>query len=323
MKLNFCIYLNPDSHPTHPNRIDAYISHMLSESRSVIKQHLQQKTVIVKSVHLKNERLLKPSEKPLHQSEIIFQNYILKSERKLQPNPQLFIPILYEDEHLLVVNKPRGLVVNALKYTETQSVANFFVAQTPSLSTWSEHPLDPGVVHRLDQWTSGCLIGVKTDQALKILQAQFKNRSVKKIYLAVVEGQISTSDEWTDELIHHPKNIKKMMVVTPKTLERLKAKARKAVLSFRPITHQNQCTLVEVRLKTGRMHQIRVQFSHRGYPLLGDKLYNAKQTVPFDGYWLHAQHIEFTHPITGERIFCSAPLPEELKAWGEDSARGR
>lgn len=308
-QLNFCIYRLPST----PDRIDTYLAQTLSESRTLIKHFFQQKEIMIRCASDKKPRYIEPSDTPIHQSEITIQNFIPKSARILQPNVDLSIPILFEDDHLLVVNKPRGLSVNALKYTETHSMANFFLARTPTLYDWDTRTLEPGVVHRLDQWTSGCLLGVKTDHVLKAIQAQFKNRTIQKIYLALVEGHITWSDEWSDELIHHPKNHRKMMIVTSQTPKALREKARTAVLSFRPITQQEKHTLVEVRLKTGRMHQIRVQFSHRGYPVLGDRLYGAKLPTSLKGYWLHAQCIEFTHPVTEKRILVTAPLPKDLQ----------
>lgn len=305
MRLTFSIY---PATAISPKRLDAYICAAFSESRAVVKRWFDAGMVTT------HARSLKPSESVKDKMEIILDGYESKSDRRLVPNPSLSVELLYEDDQLLVMNKPRGISVNALKYTETQTIANFLITHAPDIATWDTRVLEPGIVHRLDQWTSGCLVGVKTPHALSNLQAQFKNRTLRKIYLAVVSGSLTWEEEWTDRLTHDPKNNRKMCIVAPHVLN---PKARIATLSFRPLhtfTRADETfTLVEIQLKTGRMHQIRLQFSHRGYPVFGDTLYKAKPQKNFQGYWLHAHHIEFSHPTTGNRLFCTAPIPDELK----------
>jgi 23S rRNA pseudouridine1911/1915/1917 synthase len=296
-----------------PQRLDAYIAQCIPESRMVVKQWFKQKHITALSPETNQRLYPDPSRKIISRLQITIDPYLSKFNRRVQPNPHLEAPILFEDDDLLVINKPRGHNVNALKYTETDTIANFFLAKTPSLWDWDQRFLEPGIVHRLDQWTSGCLIGIKTKHALDHLRLQFQNRTITKIYLALVEGRVDWEETWEDDIIHDPKNMRKMSVVTSRTPTKYVDKARNAILSFRPIKHYPNNTLVEVNLKTGRMHQIRVQFAHRGFPVLGDQLYKAQQLVKFKGYWLHAHHLSFKHPRSEEILYFSASLPEDLQ----------
>ena len=303
MDLSFSIW---QPHPDSPKRLDAYLSQCLTESRNTLKSWFADNLVLI------NDRKPKPSNPPRHKTEVTIQGYVHPSHRTLTPNPHLHIPILYEDADLIVMNKPRGISVNALNHGATDTIANFLLAYDPKISAWDDRFLEPGVVHRLDQWTSGCLIGVRTKAALENIQKQFKNRRVTKIYLALVEGQLEWSEEWIDWLIHDPKNHRKMRCVSEEDDAELPNGARRARLSFTPSKVYKGFSLMEIRLFTGRMHQVRVQFSTHGFPLAGDKLYGAKRPVPFECQWLHAHILSFFHPTTHERMMFRAPIPNEL-----------
>jgi 23S rRNA pseudouridine1911/1915/1917 synthase len=301
------------------SRLDVFLAQALGESRSLVKEWFRRKCVLGRS-----GRPLKPSAGVQNRSELVVKSYVPPFHRKLRPNPHLQIPILYEDEVLWVLNKPRGISVNALTYEHTQTVANFLLAQAPSLTTWDKRLLEPGIVHRIDQWTSGCLCAAKTPQALEGLQTFFRKRKVLKIYLAMLEGNLDREEEWVDALIHDPKNQRKMKCLNPSREPdaALLQASRRARLKIRPLrigVHGGRYTLAEVRLYTGRMHQIRVQCASRGFPLVGDSLYGAKTPTSFQGQWLHAHMLSFPHPITFTPLLFRAPIPRELSDFGMET----
>ncbi len=297
MDLQFSIW-NPYEH----TRLDTFLTACTGESRNTLKKWFNDS-----KIHL-NQTIAKPSMKPGVKQSITLIGYT--HSRTLEPNPDLTIPILYEDNDLLVINKPRGQSVNALRHIDQTTIANFFLHKTPTLYDWDTRILEPGLVHRLDKWTSGCLIGVRTQAALEFLKTQFMHRRIKKNYLALANGHIHYPMALENWLIHHPKNPQKMTVTgAPED----HPQARIAKLSFTPIQWFENHTLIDVRLKTGRMHQIRVQLAHQQHPLAGDSLYGGPSSKGvFDGFWLHAHTLAFNHPTTHQQLCFRAPIPQAL-----------
>lgn len=216
------------------------------------------------------------------------------------------LEILYEDESLLAINKPAGLVVHAGAGNESGTLVNALLHHFESLSTLGGE-LRPGIVHRLDKGTSGVMLVARTDAAHRNLSAQFAGRKVKKVYLALVMGHVKRDAGRIDTAItRDPVNRTKM---TARLEEGREAHTEYYVLERLP--HH---TLLRVLIGTGRTHQIRVHLSQLGHPVAGDPLYGAP-AAPENRPWLHAWRITFTSPATGEEVTIEAPLPEELVAW--------
>lgn len=218
----------------------------------------------------------------------------------------LSVPILYEDFDLAVVNKPRGLVVHPAAGHWEGTLVNSLLAQCKDLSGIGGE-VRPGIVHRLDKDTSGALVVAKNDFSHHALAEQIRRREAKRIYLAIVQGEISEAKGRIEAPIgRHLKDRKKMSVLTQG--------GKDAITEFIVRERFKKYTLVECHLVTGRTHQIRVHFSYIGFPVVGDPLYGMrKQAFDIDGQALHAYRLSFEHPRTGEQITCEAPLPEDMK----------
>lgn len=219
----------------------------------------------------------------------------------------LAVPILYEDSDLAVVNKPRGLVVHPATGHWDGTLVNSLLAQCKDLSGIGGE-VRPGIVHRLDKDTSGVLVVAKNDFSHHALAEQIRKRGAKRIYLAIVQGEISESKGRIEAPIgRHLKDRKKMSVLTQG--------GKEAVTEFIVRERFKNYTLVECHLVTGRTHQIRVHFSYIGFPVVGDPLYGTrKQAFDINGQALHAYRLSFEHPRSGKQITCEAPLPEDMES---------
>lgn len=242
---------------------------------------------------------------------------------RLQPgdNIQLWIPdpipltleaeampleVLYEDPELLVINKPKGLVVHPSPGHRSGTLVNALLAHCQDLSGINGE-YRPGIVHRLDKDTTGALVVAKTDRAHQHLQAQIKAKTAKRQYLGVVYGKLSQDQGVIVAPIgRHPTERQRMAVVTT---------GRSAVTHWQVLETLGNYTLVQFDLETGRTHQIRVHAAHINHPILGDPVYTPHKKFPFklSGQALHAWKLEFKHPVTGNPILCIAPLPTELE----------
>ncbi len=241
-----------------------------------------------------------------------------------QPEPVSYLPepieldILYEDGHLIVVNKQPGLVVHPAPGHYTGTLVNALLYHCPDLKGIGGK-LRPGIVHRLDMDTSGVLAVAKNAEAQDHLSAQFKSRTVKKTYLALVHGEVR-ADAGTVSLPigRHPVHRKKMSTHA--------ARAREAETAWRVKERFPGAALLEVSLKTGRTHQIRVHCAAIRHPVIGDEVYGGSGTgknLPkavsiliqsAKRQMLHARRLEFTHPATGQRISIEAPVPQDMAA---------
>ena len=226
---------------------------------------------------------------------------------------QLPLNILYEDEDVVAVDKPAGMVVHAGAGVHAGTLVNALLYHFQSLSRVGGN-LRPGIVHRLDKLTSGVILAARTDQAHRSLAAQFSGRRVEKIYLALVHGRLPRDSG----------RIEKPITRDPRRRTRMTARlacGRPALTEYKVLQRFENFTYVEVRLGTGRTHQIRVHFSAISHPVAGDRLYGAPASTPgqppLERYFLHAHRIRFHSPSTGRLITVEAPLPEELNRWME------
>ena len=214
------------------------------------------------------------------------------------------LDLLFEDDDLLVLNKPAGLVVHPGAGNQTHTLVNALLHHCTNLSGIGGKQR-PGIVHRLDKETSGCLVVAKNDAAHQHLSRQFAEREVKKIYLALVSGTLKRPRGTIDAAIgRNPVQRKKMAVQL--------TKGRIARTDYRVLEAGSGVSLLECALHSGRTHQIRVHLHHIGHPVIGDSLYGRKVAAPRQ--MLHAWKLGFTHPRTNERLFFEAPVPADFRA---------
>jgi 23S rRNA pseudouridine1911/1915/1917 synthase len=224
------------------------------------------------------------------------------------------LSILFEDNDLLVINKPPGLVVHPAAGHEEHTLVNALLHYCRGQLSGIGGVARPGIVHRLDKDTSGCLVVAKNDFTHLALAAQFAKRHVHKLYHALVCGELtSSSGEIRAAIARHPSHRKRMAVSG--------GKGRDAWTTYRVLQRARSATLVEAELHTGRTHQIRVHFHHLGFPLVGDQIYGARQNKRLaedTGYaaprqMLHASTLTFAHPRAAQEMKFEAPLPEDFR----------
>ncbi len=216
------------------------------------------------------------------------------------------LDILYEDEDLLVVNKPKGMVVHPAAGHYSNTLVNALLYYCKDLSGINGI-LRPGIVHRIDRDTTGALIVCKNDIAHRGIAEQLKEHSIRRLYRVIVTGNMKEDEGTVDMPIgRHPTDRKKMAVNVPH--------GKRAVTHYRVLERFRGYTYAECSLETGRTHQIRVHLSKIGYPVLGDEVYShGKSPVKVQGQMLHAFLSGFVHPVRGEYIEVTAPLPEEFE----------
>lgn len=219
--------------------------------------------------------------------------------------------VLYEDEDLVAIDKPAGMVVHAGAGVASGTVVNALLHRFGTLSSGGG-PLRPGIVHRLDRFTSGVLLAAKNDDAHHALAAQFAGRQVEKTYLALVHGAVKFESGRVERPI--ARDPARRIRMTARLSE-----GRAAWSEYRVLRRFPGFTLLEVRIGTGRTHQIRVHLSSIGHPVVGDTLYGAPARIegrpPLGRYFLHARRIRFRQPRSGAEVVVEAPLPPELRSW--------
>ena len=214
------------------------------------------------------------------------------------------IDILYEDEDIIVVNKPKDMVVHPAVGNWTGTLVNAMLGKHDLSDENGE--FRPGIVHRLDKNTTGVMVVAKNNNAHNVLAKQIQEHSFKKVYIALVKGEIAENEAIIEMPIgRHPTDRKKMAVVKD---------GREAYTKFKVLERFEKFTLVEVELKTGRTHQIRVHMSHIGYPIVGDDTYsNGKNPFGVTSQMLHSKTLGITHPVTNEYMEFNAPIPKEFE----------
>ena len=225
---------------------------------------------------------------------------------KIETKPEAIpLEILYEDDDLIVINKPAGLTVHPGPGHREHTLVNALLHHCPTLSGIGGKER-PGIVHRLDKETSGCLVAAKNDIAHRELSKQFAVRTVDKTYLALVAGKIRKATGVIEQNIgRHPVYRQRMSVSSPR--------GRPARTEYRVLRSIEQASLIECRLHSGRTHQIRVHLHHLGNPVLGDKIYAPRFAKNFPRQMLHAWKLGFRHARTGEWRIFEAPLPDDFK----------
>jgi len=230
------------------------------------------------------------------------------------------IKIIFEDENLLILDKPAGVLVHPTQANEKDTLVDFLINKFPEIIkfNWPDKTRI-GVVHRLDKDTSGLIVMAKNPETLAQLQDQFKSRKVQKTYTALVLGKIEKAGSIEADISRGQAGLQKVI----ETTYSFSKNSRPAITEYRPIKHfnykNNDLTLLEVKPKTGRMHQIRVHLKYLGYPIIGDPLYNIKPSrnlskeLDLDRQFLHASRIEFYDSLAKKMILLKSELPDDLE----------
>ncbi len=287
---------------TGGDRLDRYVAKAIPDlSRTAVKRLIEAEDVTL------NATSTRPAQR-LHEGDVITVHIPPPEPVDIVPE-SLPLSILYEDAHILVVNKAPGMVVHPGAGNTHGTLVNAILAHCPDLQGVGGK-LRPGIVHRLDKDTSGVLVVAKNDKAIHQLQQQFKQRTVQKTYQALLVGRLKPLEGFINAPIgRHPVHRKRMAVIAGGRPSRTRWDARSYWLDAERHTY----TFVHVALLTGRTHQIRVHFSWLGYPLVGDRKYGrSRQPIPAPRQFLHAHILTVQHPDTEETLTFTAPLPEDL-----------
>mgnify|MGYP002562529917 CR=1 FL=1 len=278
-------------------RIDALLARLVPElTRSAAQRLLEEGLVTLGGVPVKKNRRTEPGE---------VYAALLPEPELPEPEPQdIPLDIVYEDADVVVVNKPRGMVVHPAPGHPDGTLVNALLWHCGDSLSGVGGERRPGIVHRIDKDTSGLIIAAKNDFAHLALSAQLADRSLSRVYEAVARGEFREESGTVDAPIGRHPTERKRMAVTERG-------SRPAVTHWEVIARYRGWTHIRCRLETGRTHQIRVHMAYIGHPLLGDMVYGAKKPERgLEGQCLHARELKFLHPRTGEAIHLSTELPE-------------
>lgn len=289
-------------------RCDQYVVRYFPQfSRAQVQRWIENGAITVNDAPIKRAGKLRAGD-----TIIITPPDVLPSELIPESIP---LDILYEDEHLVVINKPPDMVVHPGAGQHSGTLVHALLAHCKDLKGVGDKER-PGIVHRLDKGTSGVLVVAKSDPVLRALQVQFQSRDIVKEYMAVVHGvPRGRAGVWDQPIGRHSVHRKKMAVVT---------RGRPALTRWESVeTFGNFATLLHLFLHTGRTHQIRVHATHAGHPLIGDPTYSGRRAKVANETWrmvvqefkrpaLHALRLQFTHPVTNEKMTWTAPIPEDM-----------
>lgn len=280
-------------------RLDKVITILNSElSRSMIQKMLDNGNILVNGKREKASYKTKLNDK-IEVEEVIAKDIELKAQ-------DIPVDVIYEDTDIIVVNKPKGMVVHPANGNPDGTLVNAIMNICRDSLSGIGGEIRPGIVHRIDKDTSGLLIIAKNDKAHINLSEQIKNRKITKKYVALVRGVIKENNATIDMPIGRSDKDRKKMAV--------RKDGKNAVTHFEVIKRYNGYTYLDIKIDTGRTHQIRVHLAEIGYPIVGDGVYsNGKNPFGVEGQMLHAKSLEFTHPTTGKVLKLEAPIPEYFK----------
>ena len=278
-------------------RIDSYLAEYLDESRSKIAKMLKENYILVNNSSVKASYLLRENDVVTVKE---YEDAPMKAEAE-----DMDLDIVYEDEDVLVVNKPKGMVVHPAAGHYTGTLVNALMYHCQGSLSGINGVMRPGIVHRIDMDTTGSIIICKNDLSHNHIAAQLKNHSVVRKYHAICHGVINEEDGTINAPIGRHNVDRKRMAVNERN-------GKEAITHYKVLERYRQYSYIECELETGRTHQIRVHMSSIGHPILGDSVYANNRKIPFklEGQCLHAKTLGFIHPRTLKYIEIDSPLPE-------------
>lgn len=278
-------------------RIDKYLIDKLEVSRSNAQEMVKQKLILVNNKEVKKNYILK-------MNDVVEVLGELKKETSVLPE-KMDLDIIYEDDDVMVINKPSGMVVHPANGHYGGTLVNGLLAHTKSLSDVNGS-IRPGIVHRIDKDTSGLLVVAKNDKVHEALAKQLKDKTLSRIYVALVYGVINHDTGTIDAPIARDDSDRKKMTV--------KEGGKEAITHFKVLERYKSASLIECKLETGRTHQIRVHFKYINHPIVNDPVYSKRKLIDKDfGQMLHAKEISFIHPKTNKRMTFSCDEPKHFK----------
>jgi len=284
-------------------RLDAYLSKKNKDiSRTSIQRLIEEGNILV------NNNQIKASYK-VNENDVITVNIPEAKEIELKAE-KIDIDIIYEDNDIIVINKPKGLVVHPANGNPDGTLVNALIEICKDSLSGIGGEIRPGIVHRLDKDTSGILVVAKNDKAHINLSEQIKKRQMEKIYIALVRGNVKESQATINMPIGRSNGDRKKMAVTKN--------GKEAITHFKVLEryekNNNKYSLLEIKIDTGRTHQIRVHLAQIGYPVIGDYIYsNGKNEFGIIGQCLHSKSLKFIHPINEKEMYLEAELPKYFK----------
>lgn len=280
-------------------RIDLFLANEIENlSRSFIQKLIAQNKVLLNGKPLSSKKVA------VNQNDVI-EVTLPEPETAAIIAEAIPLEVIYEDDDVIVVNKPQGMVVHPAPGHYTGTLVNALMYHVTNLSSING-VIRPGIVHRIDKDTSGLLMVAKNDKAHEALSAQLKDKSSLRVYYAICNGVFKSAEGTVNAAIARHKNDRKKMAVDPE--------GRHAVTHYKVLAQYKQHALVELKLETGRTHQIRVHMTLIGHPLVGDPVYgNVNEKVKHQGQLLHAKKLGFVHPSTGEWCEFDSELPDYFK----------
>lgn len=282
-------------------RLDLFVGEALGLSRARLKKLFEDGAIRVNGRAAKKGQLVEAGQRISVRVEV-------EGDRAAQPDHQVPLHVLWSDEALLFVNKPAGIASHPLRPKETGTVANAVVAAHPECAAASEDPREGGLCHRLDVETSGVLLVARSRPVWEAMRKAFGEQTVDKRYLALVTGPLADGGEVELPLRHHARHSDRVEPAVDGE------GGREARSEFQVLARAGDYSLVEVRIHTGVLHQVRAHLAAIGAPIVGDALYGGRPMEGLTRFFLHAASLEITHPVTGARVKVECSLPTELRA---------
>ena len=277
-------------------RLDAYIAQKCENlSRTMIQKLIEDGEILVNGQEKKISYKTKQGD--------VIEIHIPEAKEINLKAQDIPLDVVYEDDDIIVVNKPKGMVVHPANGNPDGTLVNAVMSLCKGSLSGIGGEIRPGIVHRLDKDTSGLIIIAKNDVAHINLSKQIKDRRVKKIYIALVKGNVSENEATVNMPIGRSTKDRKKMAV--------RKDGKEAITHFKVLKRYGKYTLLELKIDTGRTHQIRVHMAEIGHPVVGDMIYsNGKNEFGVEGQMLHAKSLDFQHPVTGKQIHLEAELPK-------------
>ena len=277
-------------------RIDLYLIDKIDMSRSKIQDKLKKGEILVNEKQVKSSYILK-------ENDVISFNIEEKIDTDVEPE-NIPLDIVYEDNDVIIVNKKNGMVVHPAPGNNHGTLVNALLYHSKNLSKVNGE-FRPGIVHRIDAYTTGLLMVAKNDRAHEILAKQLEEKTTTRKYVALVWGVIEHDTGTIDAPIGRDEKDRKKMAVTS-------LNSKKAITHFRVLERYKNASLIELQLETGRTHQIRVHMNYIGYPVVNDPVYGRRKLINNDGQCLHAKTLGFVHPTTGKYMEFTSELPDKF-----------